>query len=95
MNSYELEQLRQQAIENDKAFGVTRLKDEYRMKPKPNAKQSDWVKSPYNRNKNPIYLVADCVPIREVKRKPPTQKQLLAREISGSKLGYCHCSYRV
>jgi DNA polymerase III epsilon subunit-like protein len=82
----ELEQLRQNAIENNLSFGVTRLRDEFRMKPKPGAEPAAWVKSPYKRDKNPVYLVADCVPVREIKtQSTPTERQVLARQITGLK----------
>jgi DNA polymerase III epsilon subunit-like protein len=82
----ELEQLRKAAIENNSSYGVTRLREEFRLKPKPGAEPSAWVKSPYNRNKNPVYLVADCVPVREVKTSAtPTQRQSFARKITSLK----------
>lgn len=81
----EIDRLRKEAIEKELAFGVSRLRTELRMKPSVDAKPHKWVKSPYNRAKNPIYLVADCVPLRTRKSVEPTKKVLLARKISGLK----------
>ncbi|WP_081339317.1 3'-5' exonuclease, partial [Alteromonas macleodii] len=78
-----LAQLRQEAIDKQWSFGVTRLRSQYRMKPKPGAQPVSWVSSPYNRTKNPVYLVSDCVPLRpRQQRSAPTQKQCLARKIT-------------
>lgn len=86
MSSTELEQLRKNAIENNLSFGVTRLREEFRLKPKPGAEPAAWVKSPYKREKNPVYLVADCVPVRDIKTQSnPTKRQVLARQITGLK----------
>jgi len=81
----EIELLRKEAIEKELAFGVSRLRTELRMKPSVDAKPHKWVKSPYNRTKNPIYLVADCVPLRARNSIEPSKKVLLARKISGLK----------
>ncbi|QIR16658.1 3'-5' exonuclease [Shewanella aestuarii] len=78
-----LEILRQKAIADKLAFGVTRLRSEFKMKPKPDAKVHDYVKSPYNGGKNPIYLLTECVPLRvtNASTTPPTPKQILAGKI--------------
>lgn len=83
--SKDLEQLRIEAIEEGLAFGVTRLRKEYKVKPKPDAKPLKWVKSPYSRGSNPIYLVSDCVPLAVRIKKPPTEKQKNGQLISGLK----------
>lgn len=76
----ELDALRAKAIHEKLAFGVTRLREEYRMKPSADAKPHAYIKSPYNKQKNAIFLVGDCVPLRKVNKKAPTQKQLNARK---------------
>jgi len=80
-----LVEIRKQAVDEGLSFGVTRLRDQYRMKPKPGAVPVRWVKSPYSRSKNPVYLVADCVPLKEHKSKEPTESQKLGAVISGLK----------
>lgn len=78
--------LRQIAIEQNLAFGVVRLRKQYRMKPKVGATPAKLVKSPYwSKIQNPIYYVKDCVPIRQIKQSEPTAAQLLGRQISGLK----------
>ncbi len=81
----ELTALREQAIKEDKAYGVTRLREEFRMKPSPGVAPAYYHKNPYGSGENPCYKVSDCVPLREVSIKEPTEKQLLARKISGLK----------
>lgn len=86
VDGHSLESRRQEAIKSNQAFGVTRLRSEFRVKPGENAKPFAWIKSPYNNRKNPIYLVSDCVPLRQVKKSAvPSKRQLLARKISGLK----------
>lgn len=80
-----LDDLRKSAIDENLSFGVTRLREQYRMKPKPDAEPSDWIKSSYNRKLNPIYRVSDCVPLRQVEQQAPTQKQLRGQRISSLK----------
>lgn len=80
-----LEVLRAKAIEEGLAFGVTRLREEYKVKPKPDAKPLKWVKSPYSRYSNPIYLVSDCIPLAVRVKKPPTENQKIGQLISGLK----------
>lgn len=83
--SSSLDDLREDAIRDEKAFGVTRLKDEFKMKPALGATPAFYYKNPYGRGENPCYKVADCVPLREIQTKAPTKRQLLARKISGTK----------
>lgn len=83
--SKDLEVLRAKAIEQELAFGVTRLRKEYKVKPKPDATPLKWVKSPYSRDSNPIYLVSDCVPLAVRVKKPLTEKQKNGQLISGLK----------
>lgn len=73
-----LEEIRDEAIANESAYGKGRLRDEFRMKPKPDAEPKAWVKNPHSSKKYAIYLVADCIALRERKVKPKTEKQILA-----------------
>ena len=81
----ELEQLRQEAIKDGLSFGVTRLREQYRMKPKEGVKPVRWVKNQYGRGKNPHYFVADCQPLKERAAKAQTDAQRLGRLIAGLK----------
>ncbi|MEF1335514.1 3'-5' exonuclease [Vibrio rotiferianus] len=83
-----LEQSIADACKNGEAYGVTRLKDQFSLKPAPGQKPHKFVKSPYSKRSNPIYLVSDCIPIRRIKRKKPdelTERQILGRKLSGLK----------
>lgn len=76
--------LRAQAIEQNQAFGVTRLRDQFKMKPKPGAEPVRWVKSPYSRGRNPVYLVADCEPLaaRQQNQGQKTEAQIAGLHIT-------------
>ena len=77
-----LEELRERALAEGLAFGVTRLKSQFRMKPKKDAEPFKWIKSPHNRRQeNPIYLIKDCVPMRKPPAKSLSEKQQLNTEI--------------
>lgn len=77
-NTEDLQKLREEAIKEGLAFGITRLKERYRMKPKKEAEPFSYIKSPHNKRQNPIYLVADCVPMRKkgIRTKPRSKAQL-------------------
>ena len=75
---------RAKAIEKDGAFSKSRLHDEFRMKPKKDAKPVKSYKNGYG-GKFYIYKIVDCVPLREMKKREPTEKELLSRQISGLK----------
>ncbi|MDW2312523.1 3'-5' exonuclease [Vibrio sp. 1075] len=72
-NSDDLELARQQAIEADLCCSKTRLKDEFRMKPKPDAEPVKFYKNDYGKSFG-VYRVADCVPMRKKVNKI-TEKQ--------------------
>lgn len=76
--STSLEEIREEAISNESAYGKGRLRDEFRMKPKPDAEPKAWLKNPHGSKKYAIYFVADCIPLRERKVKPRTEKQIQA-----------------
>ena len=79
-----LEEKRAKATEKDGAFSKSRLHDEFRMKPKKDAKPVKSYKNGYG-GKFYIYKIVDCVPLREMKKREPTEKELLSRQISGLK----------
>ncbi|MDL1993308.1 3'-5' exonuclease [Vibrio parahaemolyticus] len=72
-NSDDLELARQQAIEADLRCSKTRLKDEFRMKPKPDAEPVKFYKNDYGKSFG-VYRIADCVPMRKKVNKL-TEKQ--------------------
>lgn len=82
-NELSLEELRAKAIKEGKAFGKGRLRDQYRMKPKPDAKPDSHMKNPHNGSLYPIYKVEDCVEIKPRKKRngPPTEKQVKASKV--------------
>jgi len=84
MQNEDLETHRATAIEADKIYSKSRLRDEFRLKPKPEAEPVKIVKNGYG-GRSPLYRVADCIPIREVTQKEPTPKQLRARTIQAIK----------
>ncbi|CAH1589882.1 DNA polymerase III subunit epsilon [Vibrio jasicida] len=76
------------ACRNSEAYGVTRLRDQFGLKPAPNQKPHKFVKSPYSNRSNPIYLVSGCIPIRRFKEKELqklTERQIRGRKLSGLK----------
>ena len=75
-----LDERREKAIENDKAYGKTRLKEDFRLRPGEDAKPAFFYKSHFG-GKNPCYRVSDCVPIRE-HTSPLSEKQMLALKIN-------------
>ena len=62
----------------------TRLHDEFRMKPKKDAQPVKSYKNDYG-GRTYIYKIADCVPLREMKKREPTAKELVSRQIAGLK----------
>lgn len=82
------EQSIEDACRNGDAYGITRLKELFGLKPAPEQKPHMFVKSPYSNRKNPIYLVADCIPIRRNKQNKTnelTELQVRGRKLSGLK----------
>ncbi|HBH7899843.1 3'-5' exonuclease [Vibrio parahaemolyticus] len=76
----ELEQARAEAIAKDKCFSKTRLREEFRMKPKEEAEPVAFYKNDYG-GKFAVYKIADCVPMRSKVSKPATSKQKQARAV--------------
>lgn len=77
----DLEERRKAAIEADKCFSVSTLKDEYRMKPAPGAEAVKFYKSRYG-SQYGVYKIADCVPMRE--KRVATEKQIEAGKALGA-----------
>lgn len=79
----ELEQKRKEAIENDKAYGIVRLREEFRMKPAKNADPSYSYRA-YGRDQH-CYKVADCVPMRAKRKQQNSPKLKIQGQILGLK----------
>lgn len=84
MDDKELQKAREEAIATDKCFSKGRLRDEFRMKPKPDAVPIKFYKNDYGR-KFGVYRIADCVPIRTIQQREPTEKQKRSRAIMALK----------
>ncbi|WP_223253255.1 3'-5' exonuclease [Cycloclasticus zancles] len=76
----ELETARAEALEKDQCFSKGRLRDEFRMKPKPDAEPVTFYKNGYG-GKFGVYKISDCVPMKARSTKPPSEKQKRARAI--------------
>lgn len=76
----ELEQARAEAIAKDKCFSKTRLREEFRMKPKEEAEPVAFYKNDYG-GKFAVYKIADCVPMKPKVSKPASTKQKQARAV--------------
>lgn len=70
-----LEDKRKAAVEADKCFSKTTLRDEYRMKPAPNIEPVKFFKDGFGGHYG-IYRIADCVPMRP--KRLVTEKQIEA-----------------
>lgn len=75
-----LDEKREKAIAHDKAYGKTRLKEEFRLRPGNDAKPAFYYKS-YFGGENPCYRVKDCIPIKE-RTKPLSEKQKMVLKIN-------------
>lgn len=76
----DLEKRRAEAIKENRCFSVTRLRDEFRMKPAPGAEPVKIYKNAYG-GKFGIYRLADCMPMRA--KATPTEKQIAAGNLLG------------
>lgn len=72
----ELEAARAEAIEKNQCFSKGRLRDEFRMKPKPDAEPVAFYKNGYG-GEFGVYKISDCVPMI-ARTKPPSEKQMRA-----------------
>lgn len=73
----DLEAARAAAIAAGKCFTKSRLRDEFRMKPAPDARPATYYKGQYG--EYAVYRIADCVPLREVAQREPTERELRAQ----------------
>lgn len=72
---------RAEAIEKDLCFTKTRIRDEFKMKPAPGTTPIKSFKNDYG-GTSYIYRVKDCIPIKTVKKNPPSEKQIVSRKIT-------------
>ncbi|HEP9579162.1 TPA: 3'-5' exonuclease [Pseudomonas aeruginosa] len=80
MDQVQLEVLRAEAIAADRSFSKGRLRDEFRMKPKPDATPVAHYKNGYGGTFG-VYRIADCLPMRDRKAAAPSPKQVRAAAI--------------
>jgi DNA polymerase-3 subunit epsilon len=80
MDGEALEAARSEAMAADRCFSKGRLRDEFRMKPRPDVLPVKFYKDGYG-GKFGVYRIADCVPIRERAAKPASEKQQRVRAI--------------
>ena len=80
-NELELESKRAEAILKDFCFTKTHIREEYKMKPAADAKPVKTFKNDYG-GTSYVYRVKDCVPVKTVKKNPPTEKQIVSRQIT-------------
>ncbi len=64
MNDEELELARAEAMKADRCFSKGRLRDEFRMKPKPGVEPVSFYKNGYG-GQFGVYRIADCQPMRK------------------------------
>ncbi|WP_229636048.1 3'-5' exonuclease [Vibrio parahaemolyticus] len=70
-----IELARKQAIEADLCCSKSRLKDEFRMKPKPDAVPIKYYKNDFGKSYG-VYRITDCVPMK-ARAKNISEKQIL------------------
>ncbi|HDS1678998.1 3'-5' exonuclease [Pseudomonas putida] len=80
MDQVQLEALRAEAIAAGRSFSKGRLRDEFRMKPKPDATPVAHYKNGYGGTFG-VYRIADCLPLRDRKAAAPSPKQVRAAAI--------------
>lgn len=76
-----LEKLRQDAIEADRCFSKFRLRNEFRMRPKPDAEPVKFYKNEFGKSFG-VYRIADCVPMRQVKATRSEKQKLAAKRLA-------------
>lgn len=76
-----LDELRQEAIGADRCFSKSRLKDEFRMKPKPDAEPVKFYKNDFGKS-FAVYRIADCVPMRQVKSVRSEKQKAAAKRLA-------------
>ena len=82
----DLDTLRMAAIEQDRCFSKGRLRDDFRMKPKPGVEPVTYYKNGFG-GKFAVYRIADCIPMRPIKTgRSEKQKKAAKRLGISSKL---------
>lgn len=79
--SDDLDKLRQDAIEADRCFSKSRLRDEFRMKPKPDTEPVKFYKNDFGRSFG-VYRIADCIPMRQVKAARSEKQKASAQRLA-------------
>jgi DNA polymerase-3 subunit epsilon len=82
VDSKELIEARKAAIEANQCFSKGRLRDEFKMKPKPDAQPVKFYKNVYGRRFG-VYRIADCVPSRQGQMREPSLAQVAAAKRLG------------
>lgn len=76
----DLEKRRAEAIKENHCFSVSRLRDEFRMKPAPGAEPVKIYKNTYG-GKFGVYRLADCMPMRA--KAASSEKQIATGKLLG------------
>lgn len=76
----DLDTLRMAAIEQDRCFSKGRLRDDFRMKPKPGVEPVTYYKNGYG-GKFAVYRIADCVPMRPIKAGRSEKQKRAAKRL--------------
>ena len=85
MEHCELEQRRSDAAGQDKCYSKARLRDEFRMKPRPGAVPVKHYKNEFGKQFG-IYRISDCIPIQE-RQAAPSKKRLCCKDWRQSEVG--------
>ena len=86
MENCELEQRRSDAAGQDKCYSKARLRDEFRMKPRPGAVPVKHYKNEFGKQFG-IYRISDCIPIQE--RQAAPSKTMASRTAMIVIAGFC------
>ena len=76
----DLDTLRMAAIEQDRCFSKGRLRDDFRMKPKPGVEPVTYYKNGYG-GKFAVYRIVDCVPMRPIKAGRSEKQKRAAKRL--------------
>lgn len=80
MDGQGLEAARAEALAADRCFTKGRLRDEYRMKPKPGAVAVSRYRNGFG-GWFEVFRIADCVPLRERVKREPTAREARSRAV--------------
>jgi DNA polymerase III epsilon subunit-like protein len=76
----DLDTLRMAAIEQDRCFSKGRLRDDFRMKPKPGVEPVTYYKNGFG-GKFAVYRIADCIPMRPIKTGRSEKQKKAAKRL--------------